>query len=90
MIWIRIFLKPLNQTQTQSLDKMQNLTWDSTMETQLLATHQGERSLLYLQSYINLASYGLNPQSGISKKAGAQWGALRARPSERMKGGSCL
>lgn len=60
------------------------------METHLLATNQGERSPLYLQSYINLASYGLSPQSGISEKAGAQWGALRAQPSELMKGGSCL
>ena len=63
--------------------------WDLTMETQLLATHQCESSSLYLKSYINLASYGSNPQLGISKKARAQWGALRAQLSEQMKDGSC-
>lgn len=83
------FLKPLNQTQTQSLYKIQNSTWDLTMETQLLATHPGERSSLYLKPYINLASYGSNPQLRISEKARAQWGALRAQLSERMKDGSC-
>lgn len=34
-----------------------------------------QRSPLYLQSSIVGASYCLNPQSGISEKAGAQWGA---------------
>lgn len=48
------------------------------MKAQFLAMHQGERSLLYLQSYINLASYGLNPQSGISKKGRGSVGCLKS------------
>lgn len=38
----------------------------------LLVKHHSERSSIYLQIYINLVSYGLNPQLGISKNAGAQ------------------
>lgn len=57
---------------------MQNLTWDSALKAQLLATYQGERSRLYLHSYINLASYGLNPQSGISKKGQSSVGCLKS------------
>lgn len=35
---------------------------------------------------MNLVSHGLTPQSGISKKAGAQWGALRAQTSDKNEG----
>lgn len=38
---------------------------------------------LYLQSSIIGASHGWNPQSGISKKAGAQWGGCSVWADKR-------
>lgn len=50
-----------------------------------MESRYSKRAPLYLQTSITGASYIVNPQSGISERAGAQWGAPGVQTDKRKK-----